>query len=50
VERTSGSYTVPSARAFSLVTALRRRREHCQNPKTAAQPIWVDARKWGRVA
>jgi hypothetical protein len=27
-----GSYSVPSACAFSLVTALRRRRQYCKNP------------------
>jgi hypothetical protein len=29
---------------------VRRRREHYRNPNAAAQPIWVGARNWGRVA
>jgi hypothetical protein len=44
-----GSYSVPFARAFPQVTALRRRREHCKNPNAAGQAVWVDARQWGSV-
>jgi transposase len=45
----AGSYTVPFARAFPQVTALRRRREHCKNANAAGQVVWVDTRSWGRV-
>ena len=29
--------------------SARRRREHCKNPNTAGQGIWVSAREWGLV-
>jgi hypothetical protein len=44
-----GFYTVPFALAFPLVTAWRRRREHCKNPNAAGQAVWVDALQWGSV-
>jgi hypothetical protein len=48
--RADGSYSVPFARAFPLVTASRRRTEHCKNPNAGGQVVWVEARQWGRVA
>jgi hypothetical protein len=32
-------YTVPFVRTFPLVTAWRRRREYCKNPKAVGQAV-----------
>ena len=42
-------WCVSFARAFPLVTAWRRRMEHCKNHDAAGQTVWVRARDWGRL-
>src|SRR5438552_13043817 len=44
--RKRGAFRTPRS---PPVLSTRRRREHCKNPNTAGQAVWVDARHWGSV-